>query len=353
MEKRSDKVKCVTGASQSYRVVLYGLGAIGIGTGKLVLKRSNLELLGAVDIDENKAGCDLYELMELEGNSGIVVKKILKEVISEKGMPDVVLHTTGSYLKQTYPQLVEIISTGINVISSAEELLYPHLRNPKLADELDALAKSKGVTVLGTGVNPGFVMDSLPVVLSGACQQVDRIEAERIVDVSTRREALQRKVGAGLTVSQFQQKLEEGGFGHVGLAESLALVAACMGWELDVIEETIEPVIAHEGITIMGIEKGYVTGMKQVALGVRNGKEMIRLYLQISAGAENPHDSVTIYGVPDLKLVISNGTAGGLATAAALVNLIPQVVNAQPGLATMGNQIFPRYSPPVNIRLAF
>jgi hypothetical protein len=353
MEKRSDKVKCVSGASQSYRVALYGLGAIGIGTGKLVLKRRNLELLGAVDIDENKAGRDLYELMELEGSSDIVVKETLKEVISGKGTPDVVLHTTGSYLKQIYPQLMETISAGINVISSAEELLYPHLRNPKLADELDALAKSKRVTVLGTGVNPGFVMDSLPVVLSGACQQVDRIEAERIVDVSTRREALQRKVGAGLTVSQFQQKLAEGAFGHVGLAESLALVAACMGWELDTIEETIEPVIAQEAVTIMGIEKGYVTGMKQIASGVRNGKEMIRLYLQISAGAENPHDSVTIYGVPDLKLVISNGTAGGLATAAALVNLIPQVVSAQPGLATMGNQIFPRYFPPVNVRLTF
>ncbi len=353
MEKRSDKVKCTLDTSQSYRVALYGLGAIGIGTGKLVLKRGNLELLGAVDIDEHKAGRDLYELMELEGSSGIVVRKTLKEIISEKGMPDVVLHTTGSYLKQIYPQLVEIISAGINVISSAEELLYPHLRNPKLADELDALAKSKDVTVLGTGVNPGFVMDSLPVVLSGACQQVDRVEAERIVDVSTRREALQRKVGAGLTVSQFQQKLAEGAFGHVGLAESLALVAACMGWELDTIEETIEPVIAQEAVAIMGIEKGCVTGMKQIASGMRNGKEMIRLHLQISAGAEDPHDSVTIYGVPDLKMVITNGTAGGLATAAALVNLIPQVVNAQPGLAAMGNRIFPRHFPPVNVRLEF
>ncbi len=353
MEKRSDRVKCTSDTSQSYRVVLYGLGAIGIGTGKLVLKRSNLELLGAVDIDENKAGRDLYELMELEGSSDIVVKGTLKEVISGKGTPDVVLHTTGSYLKQIYPQLVEIISAGINVISSAEELLYPHLRNPKLADELDALAKSKGVAVLGTGVNPGFVMDSLPIVLSGACQQVDRIEAERIVDVSTRREALQRKVGAGLTVSQFQQKLAEGAFGHVGLAESLALVAACMGWELDIIEETIKPVIAQEAVTVMGIEKGYVTGMEQIASGMKDGREMISLHLQISAGAEDPHDSVTIYGVPNLKMVITNGTAGGLATAAALVNLIPQVVNAQPGLATMGNQAFPRHSPPVNVRLGF
>lgn len=350
MERRSDKIRCELQDSQSYSVVLYGLGAIGIGTGKAALKRKDLNIIGAVDVDESKAGRDLYELMELDGSSGVIVKKSLKEAIAEK-RPDVVLQTTGSYLPQIYPQLVEIVSAGTNVISSAEELLYPHLRNPKLADELDALAKNKGVTVLGTGVNPGFVMDSLPLVLSGACQQVDRIEAERVVDVSTRREALQRKVGAGLTVSQFEQKLATGTFGHVGLAESLALVASGMGWGLDFIEETIEPVIAQEDMRAIGIEKGYVTGMRQVATGLKNEVEMIRLYLQISAGAGNPHDSVNIYGVPDLRVNISNGTAGGLATAAALVNSIPQVVNAQPGLAAMGNQIFPRYAPPVNVRV--
>lgn len=351
MEKKSNKVKCELGPSQSFRVVLYGLGAIGIGTGKLVLERENLSLIGAVDIDESKAGRDLHELMELQGRSGIAVRKTLEEVLSEKGKADVVLHTTGSYLQSIYPQLAEIVSAGINVISSAEELLYPHLRNPELADELDALARKQGVTVLGTGVNPGFVMDALPLVLSGVCQRVDRIEAVRVVDVSTRREALQEKVGAGLTVAQFEQKVAERTFGHVGLAESLALVAAGMGWGLDTIEETIEPVVARGDMAEMGIQKGRVTGIRQFALGLRDGREMIRLDLQISAGAEDPRDSITIYGTPDIKMSISNGTAGDLATAAALVNAIPQVVNAQPGLVAMGNQIFPRYAPSLNVRI--
>jgi len=353
MEKRSSKVRCELGASQSFRVVLYGLGAIGIGTGKLVLERENLSLIGAVDIDERKAGKHLYELIGLEGRSGIIVRKTLEEVLSVSGKPDVVLHTTGSYLQRIYPQLAEIVSAGINVISSAEELLYPYLRNPELADELDALAKSNGVTVLGTGVNPGFVMDALPIVLSGACQQVDRVEAVRVVDVSTRREALQEKVGAGLTVEQFEQKIAEGTFGHVGLAESLALVAVGMGWELDTIEEKIEPAVAREAMPDMGIEKGDVTGIKQVASGLKDGKELIRLDLEISAGAEDPRDSITIYGKPDIKMSISSGTAGDLATAAALVNVIPQVVNAQPGLAAMGSEIFPRYAPSVSIRMKF
>jgi 4-hydroxy-tetrahydrodipicolinate reductase len=226
------------------------------------------------------------------------------------------------------------------------------LRNPELADDLDALARSKGVTVLGTGVNPGFVMDALPLVLSGVCQQVDRIEAVRVVDVSTRRQALQRKVGAGLSVTQFQQKVAEGTFGHAGLAESLALVAAGMGWDLDTIEETIEPAVAREDMAAMGIGKGQVTGIKQVASGLKDGEELIRLDLEISAGAKDPHDSVTIYGTPDMELSISNGTSGDLATAAALVNAIPQVVNAQPGLAAMGKHVFPRYAPSVNVTVS-
>lgn len=352
MEKTSKIVKCDLEPSQEYRVILYGLGAIGIGTGKLVLKRENLKLVGAVDIDESKAGKNLYRLIGIKGISGIIVKQTLEEVISEIGEADVVLHTAGSYLQSIYPQLEEIVSAGINVISSSEELLYPYLRNVRLAEKLDNLAKSKGVTMLGTGVNPGFVMDALAIVLSGVCQKVDRIEAERVVDVSTRRESLQKKVGAGLTVGQFEQKVTEGTFGHVGLSESLALVAASMGWQLDTIEETISPVIAREDMTDMCIEKGQVTGIKQIASGVKDSRELIRLDLEISAKAENPHDSIAIYGVPDMKLNILGGTSGDLATVAALVNAIPQVVNTQPGLVTMGGRIFPKYAPSVSVRIS-
>jgi 4-hydroxy-tetrahydrodipicolinate reductase len=351
MEEKLSKVQCRLETPQCLRVVLYGLGDIGLGTGKLVLERENLSLVGAVDVDEKKAGRDLHELMGLEGTSGITVSKTLEEVLSEVGEVDVVLHAAGSYLKKIYPQLVEIISAGVNIVSSSEELLYPYLRNPELADELDALAKSNHVTVLGTGVNPGFVMDALPLVVSGVCQKVDRIESVRVVDVSTRRKALQQKVGAGLTVEQFEQKVAEGAFGHVGLLESLALLAAGVGWELDTVEETIEPAVAKRDMADLGIKQGQVTGIKQVASGLKDGKELITLDLEISAGAEGAHDSVTIHGVPDMKVEVVNGTSGDLATASALVNAIPQVVDSQPGLALMGSQIFPRYAPPANVRI--
>lgn len=192
-------------------------------------------------------------------------------------------------------------------------------------------------------------MDALPLVMSGVCQKVDRIEATRVVDVSTRRPALQKKVGAGLTVEQFQQKVSEGVLGHVGLLESLALVAASMGWELDSVEETIEPAIARRDM--VGIKAGQVTGIKQIASGIKDGQELVRLDLEISAGAKDPCDTVTIYGTPDMKLKVLNGTSGDLATSAALVNVIPQIVSAQPGLAAMGNQVFPKYTPPINVRI--
>lgn len=347
------KVRSEQKKPQCFNVVLYGLGDIGLGTGKLVLERENLNLVGAVDVDESKAGKDLYELMGLEGQSGLIVKQTLGEVLSENDKVDIVMHTAGSYLKIISGQLMEIASLGINIVSSSEELLYPHLRNPGIADELDAVAKANGVTILGTGVNPGFVMDALPIVVSGVCQRVDRIESVRVVDVSTRRRALQRKVGAGLTVGQFEEKAATGAFGHVGLSESLAIVAAAMGWELDAIEETIKPATAKKDMPDLEIKAGQVTGIKQVASGVRNGKELINLDLEISAGAEDPHDAVAIYGVPDMKVKVLNGTSGDLATASSLVNAIPQVISAQPGLAAMGSQVFPKYAPPVNVRLMF
>lgn len=353
MKKDINIVKAKSENYQEYRVILYGLGDIGIGTGKLVLERSNLRIIGAIDIDESKTGKDLYKLMNIKGESGIKVKKSLADVLSENTKPHIVLHTAGSYLRIIYPQLKEIVSAGINVVSSSEELLYPYLRNPDLALELDKLAKSKGVTVLGTGVNPGFVMDSLPIVLSGVCQRISKIEVIRVVDVSTRRKALQKKVGAGLTIEEFKSKLAEGKFGHVGLAESLALLASSIGWELDTLEESIGPAIAKNDMPDIEIKKGQVTGIKQVALGLKGNKELLRLDLEISAGAENPRDYIIIHGTPTMELEISGGTSGDLATAAALVNVIPQVVDAHPGLVAMGRDIFPRYNPSVKVNMSF
>ena len=219
---------------------------------------------------------------------------------------DVVLHSTGSYLEQVRPQLVEIVEAGLNVVSTCKELAYPQAQHPALAEELDALAKKHSVTVLGTGVNPGFAQDTIAIAVSGVCQDVKHITVTRIVEVGERRLPLQKKVGAGLTVAEFEEKAKKREIRHVGLEESLTMLAHALGWQLDKVEETIEPVIAEKPIKSQFVEvkPGQVSGVHQVARGIKGGQELIVLHLYMYIGAEHPGDSVVIEGTPDIELTI-------------------------------------------------
>jgi len=212
---------------QRIRVAHYGLGSIGIRAAKNAVRNDRLEVVGGVDVSAEKAGKDLGELVGAEEPLGITVSSKAQEVFSRR--PDIVVHATGSRLSDVAPQIEEIVSRGINVVSSAEELLFPAPKNRSVADKLDTLAQDNNVSILGTGVNPGFVLDSLPAFLTGVCTEVKSVFARRIVDASTRREPLQRKVGAGLSAEEFQRRVEEGRLGHVGLVESVALLAECLG----------------------------------------------------------------------------------------------------------------------------
>lgn len=197
---------------------------------------------------------------------------------------------------------------------------------------------------MGTGVNPGFVMDILAISLTGLCQDVETIRATRVVDVASRRLTLQRKVGVGLSPEVFQQKVREGQLGHVGLSESMAAVAAGLGWELDDIREEVEPVLADipwERGSIR-VEAGRVLGVRQIARGLRKSREVIILELQMYAGARDPRDSILIEGVPPVDLTIRGGIRGDEATVALMINMIPQVIYARPGLASARNLPSPR-----------
>lgn len=249
---------------------------------------------------------------------------------------DVVLHSTGSYLPQVRPQLVEIIEAGLNIVSTCEELAYPQAQHPALAEELDKLARKHGVTVLGTGVNPGFAQDTIAIVATGVCQDVKHIAVTRTVEAGERRLPLQKKVGAGLTVAEFEEKAGKRQIRHVGLEESLTMVAHALGWQLDRVEETIEPVIAEKPVKSQFIEvkAGQVSGVHQVARGFKGGQELIVLQLYMHIGPEDPGDSVVIKGTPDIELTVK-GIHGDLSTAAMAVNAVPKVVSAPPGLVTM------------------
>jgi 4-hydroxy-tetrahydrodipicolinate reductase len=251
----------------------------------------------------------------------------------------VVIHATGSYLKDVYPQIAPIAKYGVNVISTCEELSYPFLSEPELAKKLEALGVRYAMSFLGTGINPGFLMDTLVITLTGVCQKVNKIKVERVMNAATRRIPFQKKVGAGLTTAEFKKKMDTKQItGHVGLEQSIAMIAAALRWQLDKIHvESVEPVIAEQEVRseAITVKKGQVAGLKQIARGNMKHKDVITLDFQAYIGAKDEYDAITIDGVPPIHQKISPCVHGDHATVAMIVNSIPKVMNASPGLLTM------------------
>lgn len=316
------------------RVVQYGCGPIGCSIARLASQKANIDIVGAIDLVN--VGKDLEEVANMKHRLGVIISNDADAVLN-KTKPDTVLHATSSNLEVIYPQLEQIIRAGSNVVSTCEELSYPYRKQPELGAKIDELAKEHKVTVLGTGVNPGFLMDTWPLVMSGVCQDVRHVRAVRVQDASSRRIPFQKKIGTGKTVEEFNKLVESGTLRHVGLAESVAMIAAGLGWTLDDITETIEPVVAKAEVrsSFVTIKPGQAAGVKQVGHGWRRGKELITLDFQAYIGAAESYDAVYITGIPNMEIVIKGGTHGDTATAAMVVNSIPRVMEASPGLITM------------------
>jgi hypothetical protein len=320
---------------RSIKLVQYGVGPIGVEVARYALKKQGVKFVGAVDIDPHKVGKDLGELT-VGKKTGVRVTDDAAELLA-KTKPDLVLHSTGSYLKDVEPQLLEIVKAGANVISTCEELSYPYLKSPRIARELDAKARRNKVTILGTGVNPGFVMDTLVLTTTGVCQDIKKVRASRIQDASYRRLPFQKKIGAGLTPTEFETRVAEGTIKHVGFPESIAMIAAGLGWKLDRIEETIEPKLAEQpvGSEFLKVEPGQVGGLNQTASGIIGDEQVIVLNLQAYLGCPDPKEWIVIDGQPPIDLTVKGGIHGDIATAAVIVNCIPRVLNAEPGFKTM------------------
>ncbi len=318
------------------RSIHYGIGPIGAEIARLAAGREGFQIAGAIDIDPAKRGRDLGEVIGMGRDLGVTVGDDAREVFAA-ARADVVLHTTGSSLVAVRPQLEEAIDAGLNVVSTCEELAYPAAQYPEIAADLDRRCRERGVTVLGTGVNPGFVMDALPLIMSGVCQEVTAVRCERVVDASGRREPLQRKIGSGLTPEEFQRLVDAKQVRHVGLYESVVMLAEGLGWTLDEVTETTGPMIAEERVTteFFDVGPGRVTGVNQLGRGLIGGREVITLSLQMYLGAKEPRDAVRIEGVPPVDLVLRGGTHGDRATTAIVVNTARRVVEAPPGLITM------------------
>ena len=326
------------------KVLHVGLGPIGAAVVRQVAGRKGFRIVGAADIDPVKAGRDLGEVAELGRALRVKVSADVKKAI-KAAKPDVVVHCTGSSLKSVLPQLEAILKLRVPIVSTTEELAYPTKGNMKYARAIHQLAKKHKVAVLGTGVNPGFVMDALPITLTGVCERVEAIRIDRVQDARIRRLPFQQKIGTGLTREQFQKKVDDRSVRHVGLAESVSMIADAFGWKLDRITDDIQPKMATETVAseFLAVDPGFVCGIVQDGVGYRNGLPVITLHMEAYLGAPESYDSVQITGSPALSMKIAGGVHGDIATASIVVNSLPKILEVPPGLHTMRDMPIPSF----------
>ena len=326
------------------RVLFYGLGPIGAAVARQVASRKGFRIVGAVDIDRAKIGLDLGDVIALGKKLRVRVTNDAAGAI-KIGKPDVAVLCTSSSLKKVMPQIEAVLSKRVAIVSTTEELSYPVGKNRALAKRIDALAKKAKVAVVGTGVNPGFAMDALPITLTGICERVDSIRVDRIQDARSRRLPFQQKIGSGLTKEQFAKKVKDGSVRHVGLAESVTMIADAMGWKLDKITDEIQPKIAETGVEseLIAVDPGYVCGIIQDGIGYRKGKALVTLHMEAYLGAPESFDAVTVTGHPNITQKIAGGLHGDVATASITVNSIPKILRVAPGLRTMADMPIPSW----------
>ena len=326
------------------RVLFYGLGPIGAAVARQVASRKGFQIVGAVDIDRNKIGRDLGEVIGLDKKLKVRVTNDAIRAIKD-GKPDVAVLCTSSSLKQVMPQIQTVLSKKVAIVSTTEELSYPVGKNRALARKIDALAKKAKVAVVGTGVNPGFAMDALPIMLTGICERVDSIRVDRIQDARTRRLQFQQKIGSGLTREQFAQKVKDGSVRHVGLVESVTMIADAMGWKLDKVTDEIQPKIADKAVEseLLAVDPGYVCGIIQDGIGYSKGQPVVTLHMEAYLGAPESYDAVTVEGNPNIRQKITGGLHGDIATASITVNSIPKILRVAPGLRTMADMPIPSW----------
>ncbi len=318
------------------RIVVFGCGVMGRRVVETLLAKRSMELIGAVDVDEKLLSRDVGELLDPPGNVGV---EVLPAEQAPLGDADTVVLTTGSRLAAIEDQINTCIDAGANVVSTCEELSYPWYRNAEVARRIDERARAAGVTVIGTGINPGYLMDSLPLVLTAPCLSVQSITVTRMMNAAARRLPFQKKVGVGLSQEEFRQAIDSGAItGHVGLEESMQMIAATLGWDLDAfVEEPPAPVIA-QGPTETGmgtVAAGDVIGLSSIAHAREGETERIRLAFHAYAGVEEEYDEILVDGRPSIRQRIAGGVHGDLGTVAVTVNTVGRVGEVAPGLKTM------------------
>ena len=331
----------------AYRVLVWGLGAMGSGVARNIVKKEELRLVGAVEKDPERIGKDLGEYLGGEKTGRIVYSDIEKAIVETR--PDIVVIATNSFVEEVLPKIEAAARHHVDILTIAEEMAFPFVSHPEKSEILENIAWRYGVSILGTGINPGFVLDLLIIAMTGACLKVDRIEARRINDLSPFGKTLMETQGVGTSPEEFRKGIEKGDIvGHIGFQQSIAMIGNALGWEIDRIEESREPIISNteRKTSVAHVKPGMVAGCKHVGRGYCGEKLMIELVhpqqiLPETEGVETG-DYIDIYGDPEIHLSIKPEIPGGKGTIALATNMIPAVIEAAPGLIEMSELPIPR-----------
>lgn len=333
---------------KSMGVVVWGMGKMGRTIAQLVLEKQCLKLKGAIDCDPKLIGKDIGDVLGT-ARVGVAISSDAEEVLARCTPDDVAVIATGSHVPQVFPLIKEAVSRKLNVISTAEEMAYPGAQYPELAAQIDEMAKEKGVRVMGTGVNPGFILDLLVITLTGACHRVRKVKARRTIDLSVYGASVMSAMGIGLEPDEFRHRVRQKTVvGHVGFHESVALIAKALSMKIDRIEETLNPIVAVVGRStdVVEIKAGHVAGCDHSFRAYSEGRLVIELIHPITVmphleGLETS-DEIEIDADPGISLKIKPAIEGKHATTAMVVNMIPLLRHAPSGLVSMLDAPIPR-----------
>ncbi len=328
---------------RNIRVALWGFGAMGSGIARVLLSKKGIEITGVCDLHPNRVGKSIFALLNMErGEQEDVLVQEDIDAVLPKGGADVCIVATDSFTRDVYPKLLRVVKSGVNVICTAEEMSFPEAKEPKLAAEIDRASKENGVTVLGTGINPGLMMDLLAICLSGCMTNIDKVTCKRVNSLSPFGPLVMREQGVGLSVKEFEEGVADGSLaGHVGFAESVGMIAKALGWEIDYFEQQMAPIVTEvDRRSAYGFAKrGSVAGVNMTGQGYHAGEVGIDMIhpqqIEPELGGTHTGDYITLEGTPPVNMVIQPEVDGGIGTIAMCVNMIPQVINARPGLKTM------------------
>ncbi|MBQ9930873.1 MAG: dihydrodipicolinate reductase [Firmicutes bacterium] len=333
---------------ENVKVIIWGFGAMGSGMAKMLLKKKGVDIVGVIDMGA-KLGKSIYDLLPAErGDRPDVIIGTAEEVIKEK-CADVVLLCTDSFTRNAFDRIKFILEKKINCVSTAEEMAYPMAQEPELAAKLDEIAKANGVSVIGTGINPGLIMDLLVVIMTGCCEDIEHITSRRVNSLSPFGPTVMEEQGIGITTEEFAEGVRTGKLaGHVGFHESISMIADAIGWKVDKIEQSMEPIVTDvDRKSPYGFAKaGDVAGCAMKGFGYVDGEVKIEMdhpqQIEPEMVGVNTGDYVIIKGTPNINMVNSPEVPGGIGTIAMCVNMIPHIINARPGLHTMITLPVPR-----------